>query len=75
MSRIPSRRWLQPLLHSLIAAALYALPTIALAQSTAPPEPKVSRHYPPWIGYIFMFILLVAVLGVSLLPSKRAHQD
>lgn len=64
-------------MHAVVAATLLALPTIALAQqvTAAPPEPRVTRTYPVFVGYIFMFLFIVIIVGVSLMPSKRAHQD
>ena len=58
-----------------VAAAAVVAPVVALAQSAAPPQPALSRSAPVWIGFFFMVILLTIVLGVSLIPSKRGHQD
>ena len=41
----------------------------------APPQPNLTKTPPVWIGFVFMVILLALVLGVSLMPSKRGHQD
>jgi drug/metabolite transporter (DMT)-like permease len=50
-------------------------PAIAWAQAKAP-EPPVLRKSPPvWLGFLVMALLLVMVLAVSLMPSKRTHQD
>jgi hypothetical protein len=62
------------------ALALYTLllcwPAISLAQSAeAPPQPALSKTPPVWLGYLVMFVLLGVVLAVSLMPSKRGHQD
>ena len=56
-------------------AAAFLLPAAALAQESVPLPPTLSRWLPPWLGYIVMVILLALVLGVSLMPSKRGHQD
>jgi hypothetical protein len=53
-------------------AALW--PAIALAQSAAP-SPKLQKVPPVWLGYLVMFLLLAVVLAISLMPSKRGHQD
>ncbi len=45
-----------------------------LAQA-APPQPNLSKSAPAWLGFGVMLILLAVVLGVSLMPSKRGHQD
>ncbi|MHC4079807.1 MAG: hypothetical protein ACYS15_06250 [Planctomycetota bacterium] len=56
------------------ALALLA-PAVAWAQDNVPPPPTLSRTPKPWLGFLVMFLLLVLVLGVSLMPSKRGHQD
>ena len=58
-----------------LAAAAVLAPVTALAQDAAPPQPNLTRSAPPWVGFFFMVILLTVVLGVSLLPTKRSHQD
>ena len=63
-----------------IGSSLIALVTIlgtagsALAQQ-APPTPTLKPGPPIWMGYLLTAALLVAVLAVSLMPSKRSHQD
>jgi hypothetical protein len=47
----------------------------AVAWANVPPSPSLSRTPAAWVGFAFMFVLLALVLGVSLLPSKRGHQD
>lgn len=42
---------------------------------SAAPQPSVRESYPVWFGYLLMFVLGGGVLVVSLLPSKRSHQD
>ncbi len=54
------------------ALALLA-PAIALAQSGS--EIDLRRGPPVWLGYLVMFVLMLLVVGVSLMPSKRGHQD
>jgi len=51
------------------------VPAIAWAQSSAPPAPGLRRTPAPWVGYLVIFVLLALVLAVSLIPSKRGHQD
>ena len=67
------------LLHRACAAGLWALavlaPAIAWAQDNAPPQPTLRKSAPAWLGYLAMFVLLVVVIVVSLMPSKRSHQD
>jgi hypothetical protein len=66
-------------LHRTVLLGLHAaavlMPAVALAQESAPPAPGLSKNAPPWMGYIIMVFLLALVLGVSLMPSKRSHQD
>ncbi len=57
------------------AVAAVVAPAVALAQDSAPPQPMLTHSAPVWIGFFFMVILLTIVLGVSLMPSKRGHQD
>ncbi len=72
-----------PLLDRLVCRALLAwctlvaaVPATALAQALATPrEPRVSRTYPVFVGYLFMFLMIAIIIGISLMPSKRAHQD
>ena len=45
------------------------------AQNATPPAPTLTRSQPAWLGFFIMFILVAAVLAVSLMPSKRSHQD
>ncbi len=56
------------------ALALLA-PAVAWAQENVPPPPTLSRTPKPWLGFVVMFLLVALVLGVSLMPSKRGHQD
>lgn len=47
--------------------------SLALAQAAAP-APTATKASPAWLGYLLVFILLAAVVSVSLMPSKRSHQ-
>jgi len=59
---------------SLLAAMAVLAPATTLAN--VPPQPAPSESSAPvWVGFFFMGVLLVLVLGVSLMPSKRGHQD
>jgi hypothetical protein len=49
-------------------------PAVAWAQDVVP-QPELRRAPQVWVGYFFMVLLAAAVMGVSLLPSKRGHQD
>ncbi len=64
------------LLTLVAAVSMGGVTTSAAAQTTsAAPEPRVSRLYPVWVGYALTAVLGLGILGVSLMPSKRAHQD
>ena len=49
---------------------------VSLAQ-TAPPSPSLSEEAgpPAWLGFLIMFVLFAIVISISLMPSKRSHQD
>lgn len=47
---------------------------ILLAQST-PPVPTASDSPPIFIYYGVLAVLLVATFLISVMPSKRGHQD
>jgi hypothetical protein len=54
--------------------ALALLTTAAHAQEAAP-QPNLLKAPPVWLGLLVMFILLAMAITVSLMPSKRSHQD
>lgn len=49
-------------------------PAVVWAQQAAP-QPTLRKSPAPWLGLLVMFLLLAIVLGISLMPSKRGHQD
>ena len=60
----------------LAAAALLAVPSSLWAQAAPPPQPTTAgRAWSNAIGYVLIFTMLVIVVFVSLIPSKRGHQD
>jgi len=66
--------------HRPLAASAFVLllPMLLSASAWAqsvPPEPRITRTYPVWIGYGIGAVLVVMIVLVSLMPSKRAHQD
>lgn len=76
------RRTLTPLV---LAASLLALAPVARAQDEAPettytagraPVPTKADNSPPraWM-YLFILILVAAIIGTNMIPSKRGHQD
>jgi hypothetical protein len=63
------------LITYVLAMAATLMPAAAaLAQTPAPP-PNLRNAPPVWAGYLLMAVLMVIVVGISLLPSKRSHQD
>jgi hypothetical protein len=51
------------------------VPAAVTVAQTAPPEPALRRAPSPLVGYFIMFVLLVAIIAISIMPSKRSHQD
>jgi hypothetical protein len=64
-------------LASLVALAVASQGALVLAQAVGE-TPKPSTALPlqtPVIGYLIMALFGAALIGISLLPSKRGHQD
>jgi hypothetical protein len=51
-----------------------ALAATALADEAAP-QPSLMKAPAPWLGLLVMFVLVAMVVAVSLMPSRRSHQD
>jgi uncharacterized membrane protein YdjX (TVP38/TMEM64 family) len=67
---------LTPALAAVTAfAGVMAVTVATLAQDAAPPQPTLNRYPAVVWGYLAIFVLLGLVVGVSILPSKRGHQD
>lgn len=65
----------RPQALSALLAAVLALAPAAAAQD-APPQPNRSLSgVSPVLGYGLMAIAAAAIIGVSLMPAKRGHQD
>jgi len=49
----------------------------AAFSQTAPPSPSLqdTAGPPAWVGYLIMFLLFAVIIAVSLMPTKRSHQD
>jgi hypothetical protein len=58
-----------------VAIAATLLASVAALAQTPAPQPNLRNAPPVWVGYLIMAVLLVIVLGISLFPSKRSHQD
>ena len=59
----------------LVPLLVLAAPAIAWAQDNAPPDPSLKRFPARIVGYLVIAVLLAIVVAVSLMPSKRGHQD
>lgn len=59
----------------LFGALAAILPAVVATAQDAPPQPALKNHPAVWLGYLVIFVLLVLVITVSLIPSKRGHQD
>ncbi len=66
-------RRLQTLLYALLCSHLFA--SVVSATTTAPPEPNLRKSPAAWIGFILMFLFFGIVITISLMTSKRGHQD
>lgn len=62
------------LLIVLVSLSTVLVPAMA-SFANAPDSPTLRKVPAAWIGYVIVFILLAIVLAVSLMPSKRGHQD
>lgn len=62
-------------LPMIAAILLAATATSAVVAQTAAPQPTLKNVPAAWVGYLLIAVLLIMVLGVSLMPSKRSHQD
>jgi hypothetical protein len=52
-----------------------AVTALAAAQDEAPPSPTFTPSTNPIIGYLIGAVLFGAIIAISLMPSKRSHQD
>lgn len=69
-----SFRFSRLLTRSMVVMLTVLWPAAALA-AAAPPSPTLQKAAPVWLGYLVMAGLLMVVLLISLMPSKRSHQD
>jgi hypothetical protein len=59
----------------LLAAAAAPLALAAPPAASGPPMPTLTHGQPVWLGFAIMFVLAALVIAVSLMPSRRSHQD
>lgn len=57
-----------------MALALLALSAEAAA-AVRPPTPQQVDSPPLWLYYLILIVLTGATVALSILPSKRSHQD
>ena len=62
-----------PLLYAGLCLA-YSSPLV-LAAATTPPNPNLRKSPAAWMGIGLMFIFFGIVITISLISSKRGHQD
>ena len=58
---------------SILTLVVLLTPRVVLAQGA--PTPTFRNSPKAWIGLMFILLLLAIMLAVSLMPSKRGHQD
>ena len=47
-----------------------------LAAAIPPPQPGANQNAPaPWVGMLLMFVIVGAIITISMMPSRRDHQD
>ena len=72
----PAASRLLPIVVTMLTVC--CLTAVAFGQGDGPqgpPAPALRQTHPAWIGYAVIFVLLVMIMLVSLMPSKRSHQD
>lgn len=60
---------------TLLAEVAAPLATLAFFQDVTPKPSQMLPLTSPIVGYIIMALFGAAIISVSLLPSKRGHQD
>ena len=68
-------RIVEKLAPPISAAVAIFLPAVCWAQTVDVPDPTLRPPSAVWLGYAVMFTLAAVVIAVSLMPSKRSHQD
>lgn len=58
-----------------LAMGVTALAPVVVMAQDAPPQPSLKNAAAAWVGYLFIAVLLGLVMAVSLMPSRRGHQD
>ncbi len=63
------------LFRTISFVAPLAITALAAAQEEAPPTPAFAPTTNPVVGYLIGAVLFGIIVAVSLMPSKRSHQD
>lgn len=63
------------LFRTISLVAPLAITALAAAQEEAPPTPAFAPTTNPVIGYLIGAVLFGIIVAISLMPSKRSHQD
>lgn len=78
MLRVMLRR-VSPRTIRVLVAALAMVTVMCLlspsAMAQAAPQPSITRTPAPWLGFLIVAALGVALIFINLMPSKRGHQD
>jgi len=74
-SRLLGRPGVSRMLPFAVTMLTLCLTATSFGQDDGPPAPALRRTHPAWLGSAVIFVLLVMVMLVSLMPSKRSHQD
>tara|TARA_B100000674_G_C37828020_1_gene909123 strand:+ start:590 stop:817 length:228 start_codon:yes stop_codon:yes gene_type:complete len=49
---------------------------VAMPTNLAPPQPAANKNTPAvWVGILIMLLIVGVILTISLMPSRRSHQD
>lgn len=49
---------------------------VAMPANLAPPQPAANKNTPAvWVGILVMLVIVGVILTISLMPSRRSHQD
>jgi hypothetical protein len=67
---------LRSIARALLLLGFLASSAIASPAPLPPPAPGSNQNTPAaWIGMLLMFIIVAAIIGISMMPSRRGHQD
>ena len=75
--RVPARVRLAAhrIAHLMLMLSVFVWPALALAQRSGAPSADLQKGPKIWFGYLMIFVFFAAIIVISLMPSKRSHQD